>query len=101
MQTNENSPTTEIRAVHAVAHGLVQGVGFRYFTKVSAQRLGVAGWVRNAEDGSVEIWAEGSRQHLDRFIKAVRQGPTHGRVTQLDLTWGAPKGETRSFRIRY
>ena len=101
MQESDTEQTLEHNAAHTIAHGQVQGVGFRYYTQVSAQRLGVAGWVRNMDDGSVEIWAEGTRDRLQQFIQAIRRGPTHGRVTQLDLTWEVPTGESRSFRIRY
>ena len=45
---------------HIVVNGLVQGVGFRYFTVTQARRLGVRGWVRNCRDGSVELEAQGS-----------------------------------------
>lgn len=101
MHESDTEQTLEYTAAHTIAHGLVQGVGFRYFTKVSAQLLGVAGWVRNMDDGSVEIWAEGPTDRLQQFIQTIRRGPTHGRVTQLDLTWEVPNGESRSFRIRY
>jgi len=101
MQESGTGQTLEYKAVHIIAHGLVQAVGFRNYTKVSAQRLGVVGWVRNMDDGSVEIWAEGTQDRLQHFIQAVRRGPSHGRVTQLDLTWEVPNGESRSFRIRY
>jgi acylphosphatase len=101
MQESDNGQTSEYRAAHTIAHGLVQGVGFRHYTRVSAQLLGVAGWVRNMDDGSVEIWAEGTKDRLQQFIQAIRRGPGHGRVTQLDLTWEVPNGESRSFRIRY
>ena len=46
---------------HIVVNGLVQGVGFRYFTVTQARRLGVRGWVRNCRDGSVELLAIGPR----------------------------------------
>jgi len=101
MQESDTGQTLEHKAVHTIARGLVQTVGFRYYTQVSAQRLGIAGWVRNMDDGGVEIWAEGPQDRLQQFIQAIRRGPTHSRVTQLDLTWEVPNGESRSFRIRY
>lgn len=81
-------------------HGLVQGVGFRYYVRVNAQRLGVYGWVRNRDDGNVEIWAEGTEERLNSFIGKVRQGPTHSQVDRVDLNWSEPTGRNRSFRIR-
>jgi acylphosphatase len=103
----EPSPQTDDqRAVHLVVHGLVQGVGFRYYTRVSAQRAGVVGWVRNREDGTVEIRAEGSEERLKQFLQAVRRGPSHSRVTNVDVTWEPATTHTpfeariRSFHIR-
>ena len=55
------SSSDDIR-VHAVVAGLVQGVGFRYFTVMTAGKLGLGGWVRNCYDGSVEVEAQGTRQ---------------------------------------
>lgn len=89
------------KAVRAVVRGAVQGVGFRYFTRVSAERAGVSGWVRNREDGTVEIRAEGTEDRLKQFLKAVRRGPTHAHVTDVDVKWEPPTGRDRSFRIRY
>jgi len=99
---DQNGPSaTSVSAVHATAYGQVQGVGFRYFAKVNAQRLGVVGWVRNRDDGTVELWAEGTRERLDAYVRTIRRGPTHGRVARLDLDWRAPLADTKSFRIRY
>jgi acylphosphatase len=81
-------------------HGRVQGVGFRYYTRTNAQRLGVYGWVRNRADGAVEIWAEGTEDRLRSFIGKIREGPTHGIVDRVDLDWAEPTGEDRTFRIR-
>ena len=83
-----------------MVHGAVQGVGFRYFTKASAQRAGVTGWVRNRADGTVEVWAEGTKLRLQQLINAIERGPTHGHVTRVDLTWKTPTGDARSFYIR-
>ncbi|MBN1249699.1 MAG: acylphosphatase [Anaerolineae bacterium] len=99
----DSSPaqTKKHQAFHAIVHGAVQGVGFRYFTKASAQRAGVTGWVRNSMDGTVEIWAEGTKTRLQQFISAINRGPAHSHVTKVDLTWRAPTGDARSFYIRY
>lgn len=88
------------KAVHLTVHGRVQGVGFRYYTRVNAQRLGVYGWVRNRADGTVEIWAEGTEDRLQAFIEGVRAGPSHGEVDSVDLEWQTPTGRDRSFHIR-
>lgn len=89
------------QAVHIIIHGYVQGVGFRYFTKYTAARLNVDGYVLNRYDGAVEIWAEGSRATLEEFINAVRRGPERASVDHLDLRWDAPKGIYYGFEVIY
>ena len=63
-----------ISAVQLHIKGRVQGVGFRYFAQDTAQELGLAGWVRNAPDGSVDAYAEGSREALEAWMSRLRQG---------------------------
>jgi acylphosphatase len=63
--------------------GVVQGVGFRYFVRRHAMRLGLAGWVRNNHDGSVEAEAVGSADTLAEFEVELRRGPSHAYVTNL------------------
>lgn len=89
------------QAIHLLVHGYVQGVGFRYFTKTNATRFGIVGWVRNNYDGTVEIWGEGTKLRLEQFIQAVRRGPTHSQVNQLDIVWQSPQGENHTFNIQY
>lgn len=64
--------------------GRVQGVGFRWFARVQARRLGLAGWVANAPDGSVEIAASGDQAKLDDFRRAVARGPDGAWVEGID-----------------
>lgn len=64
-------------------HGLVQGVGYRWFVRQTAQRLGVAGWVRNHEDGSVEIVAAGGADVMDQFLRDVGRGPSGALVERV------------------
>jgi acylphosphatase len=63
--------------------GVVQGVGFRWFTMRAARRLGLAGWVRNDADGSVEVLVEGSEAAVDRFVEALRSGPEGASVAEV------------------
>lgn len=69
--------------VHLEVRGVVQGVGFRWFTVRVARRAGLRGWVRNCSDGSVEITAAGDPASLDRFVNEVRQGPPGARVDHI------------------
>jgi acylphosphatase len=76
--------------VHFRLYGGVQGVGFRYFTAQLAHDMGLAGYVRNLADGSVEVEAEGDPVALARFRQHVRSGPPHASVREvLDLPLGA------------
>ncbi|MCX8037512.1 MAG: acylphosphatase [Candidatus Sumerlaeia bacterium] len=59
----------------AIVHGMVQGVGYRYVTRNTAQRLGVKGFVRNLDDGTVEVQAVGDLAVLQRLVEALERGP--------------------------
>jgi acylphosphatase len=63
-----------------VVSGRVQGVGFRYFAADAARREGLSGSVRNLDDGRVEAVAEGEAESVERFERAIRQGPSRARV---------------------
>jgi acylphosphatase len=65
--------------------GRVQGVGFRYALRSEAERLGLAGWVRNRSDGSVEALATGAPQALDALAAWARRGPPAARVAEVRI----------------
>jgi acylphosphatase len=69
---------------------LVQGVGFRWFVRERARRLGLAGWVRNLPDGSVEVLAAGDPGQLDLLRQELRRGPNGASVESLDEISSAP-----------
>ena len=83
------------RRVHIVISGRVQGVGYRYFALNSANELGLAGWVRNRPDGSVEIEAEGSQAPLDSFVLRLHQGPKWSSVENVAVSQIEPKNEKK------
>lgn len=66
-----------------VVEGRVQGVAYRAFVRKVATRMGVTGWVRNRDDGSVELEAAGSDENLARLAQSLREGPPMARVTAL------------------
>ena len=77
-------PPTECRLVRV--HGRVQGVGFREACAQRAEALGLAGWVRNRRDGSVEVLLQGPADAVARMELWLRQGPPSARVERLTHT---------------
>ena len=89
--------TTEARRF--VVRGRVQGVGFRWFVEREAHVLGIAGWVRNNADGSVEVFAIGSRDQLLRLRSRLRAGPRAARVDDVEEVETKPVAGLTTFRI--
>lgn len=81
-----------------VVTGRVQGVFFRDSTRREARRLGVAGWVTNRADGSVETVAEGERDAVEALVAWLRRGPDRARVDTCTVTEEEPQGEA-GFRV--
>jgi acylphosphatase len=69
--------------VHLEVVGKVQGVGFRWFVRETARRAGVAGWVRNHDDGRVEIAASGAEAAIQTLVTAARRGPAGAHVESV------------------
>ena len=65
--------------------GRVQGVGFRWFVKRTANDLGIVGWAKNSDEGSVEMEAQGHAEDMELFISLVREGPRWAIVE--DIAW--------------
>lgn len=80
--------------------GAVQGVGYRYYAVREARSLGLRGWVRNRDDGSVEVEAEGEASVLERFLGILRAGPSHARVESVRSCEADVKGYS-SFEVRW
>ena len=83
-----------------IVSGRVQGVGFRFHVNRLAAVEGLHGWVRNLEDGRVEIHAEGEREALDRFEHRIGHGPSRSRVDHLQTTDVGATGHDTGFFIR-
>jgi acylphosphatase len=79
--------------------GRVQGVGFRWFVEKEAATLGIAGWVRNRSDGSVEVLAQGTREQLFALRSKLQQGPRAARVDDVEEFESQPQQEMKTFRI--
>lgn len=82
-----------------LARGEVQGVFFRDSTRSEAEAAGVAGWVRNVSDGSVEAVFEGEAGAVERMVEACRRGPGRAEVSSLDVTEEEPEG-LEGFEVR-
>lgn len=74
-----------------VVWGRVQGVGFRWFTQRTGERLGLGGHVRNRADGCVEVHAAGPRSRLDEFEVALHRGPLGSRVERVERIAADPR----------
>ena len=88
----------DLTRLHLTVTGRVQGVGYRWFVRRLAEELGLSGWVRNREDGSVEAEAEGSAAALDELVARMKTDNPAARVASLDERVVPPKGEA-GFRI--
>ena len=82
-----------------VVHGRVQGVFFRDSTRQRAQAAGVAGWVANRPDGTVEAALEGDAESVDRVVGFMREGPRGADVERVEVNEEEPEGLT-GFDVR-
>ena len=82
-----------------IISGIVQGVGFRFFTQRAAARHQVLGYVRNLEDGRVETLAEGEPRAVEDFKHELLTGPTYSKVEEIEETVMEPSNLYSSFRI--
>ena len=87
-------------AVKLLISGRVQGVGFRYYIARNAWDLKINGYAKNLFNGDVEIYAEGSKELLDEFIKRAKLGPSHAIVEKTSEQWLDFKNKYNNFDIR-
>lgn len=80
--------------------GRVQGVGYRYFAKSAADSLGIYGQVRNNNDGTVTVLAEGEEEILEPFLAQLGKGPPFSSVEHVSISEGEASGEYTAFSIR-
>ncbi|UFU01230.1 acylphosphatase [Radiobacillus kanasensis] len=87
---------------HIIVHGRVQGVGFRATAQMKAKTFGLTGWVRNLEDGCVEMIVEGSEANVETFKSTVKEGLNRfTRVDRLDVTDNQELKGFKNFQIKY
>jgi acylphosphatase len=80
---SESSQAKQARRFYV--SGQVQGVGYRYFARDAAEKIGLGGYVRNLLDGRVEVYAIGSRAQLDALVADLRRGPRHAFVEDVRI----------------
>lgn len=88
------------RRLHAIVRGRVQAVGYRATTLDEARRLGLAGWVRNRADGTVEVVAEGPPAKLHLLLSFLQRGPLGARVASVAEAWAEVQGAPMPFQVR-
>lgn len=89
---------SDLQTRRYVISGRVQGVGFRWFVEREAAQIGITGWVRNCQNGDVEVMATGSRDQLRSLRQRLQEGPRASRVDQISES-DVPFLQAQSFRI--
>ena len=82
-------------------HGVVQGVGYRYYCTKLARRFDICGLVRNNYDGTVAMIAEGKKENLSAIIEQLKIGPPSAVVKKIDIEWREFRGEYDSFDVSH
>jgi acylphosphatase len=85
---------------HLLITGIVQGVGYRWSCRRAAQGIGVTGWVRNLDDGRVEVVAQGTREQVEQLIKWCYRGPDEARVSDIAVAYEEAAETFQDFGIR-
>lgn len=91
--------SARMRRIRAIVSGRVQGVSYRAATCTEARRLGVVGWVKNRDDGSVELEAEGPDDMVAALIQWCHEGPPAALVARVAVDDITPSGADREFQI--
>jgi acylphosphatase len=95
---NAGAMTTDVVRLRVVVRGRVQGVWFRDSTRERAHAHGVAGWVRNRPDGTVEAVFEGPREDVESLVRFCETGPPYAHVEAIETSAEPPAGVT-GFRV--
>jgi len=90
---------SDTKRLEATVRGRVQGVGFRWFVRRKAARLGLVGWVANEASGSVRVVAEGEAAAIDLLLVDLQKGPPGAQVDRVDTSYQPPTTEFTGFEI--
>ncbi len=97
MSNPESDPDVRLTAW---VHGIVQGVGFRWWTRCRALELGLTGYAANQADGRVRVVAQGPRAAAERLLRLLEGGATPGRVDNVAVDWSQPVEPISGFTER-
>lgn len=89
-----------MKRIHFFISGFVQKIGFRHGTKSKARELGLTGWVRNTQNGKVEVVAEGPREKLEKLVNWASRGPLLAKVSHVGIEWLSATDEFNGFEIK-
>jgi acylphosphatase len=84
-----------------IVKGVIQGVGYRFFTVERANRFNIRGYVKNLANSNVEVVAEGDEGAIKGFVEELRIGPTSAHVTGVEVEWSDSEFGFSNFDIRY
>lgn len=87
------------KQIQLIVRGRVQGVYYRASAQREARRLGLTGWVKNRNDGAVEMLVEGEEDHVKDFLTWAQHGPATARVDRIETRWRSYTGEFPDFRV--
>ena len=85
---------------HLFITGYVQGVGYRYFVRNNARRLGLNGWTRNTSDNRVEAVFQGYKEKIEEMIGLCRKGPFLAEVKDIEVEWEEGEEKFKEFTVR-
>ena len=85
--------------VHLLVSGKVQGVFYRKSAKMEADQLGLVGWIKNRDDGTVEANIGGKEDRLKEFVDWCKKGPPLSKVIYVEETWSDSAGDWKEFEI--
>jgi len=97
--SDPETPDPDVRLT-AWVHGMVQGVGFRWWTRCRALELGLTGYAANQADGRVLVVAQGPREAGEKLLQLLEGGSTPGRVDKVVVDWSQPLEQIRGFNER-
>ncbi|MGE3063574.1 MAG: acylphosphatase [bacterium] len=83
-----------------IVKGRVQGIGYRYFVRDEAGKIGIKGWVKNLSNGNVLILAQGEKTDVDDFIERVKVGNVYARIDEIEIR-DAGEEDLIDFQIKY